>query len=267
MRMPRPTLTLAFTLLAVAATATDARAEFVLFKNIWGDVIVSTDTTPEGRKLAPPTPQRPVYYKGQSLGRRLGSIPGNLEPDVPQLNLFVGQVLAKHGYLAAPAGMAEPELFLVLQWGYLKPGGGDLRWFLGYNPEQDIAAPSHPTMLGGEVFRRGFRSRLIDTILENSQAPIYGIIVTAFDFKTARTAAPIAYWQTRIGLPANGKSMAAALPVMITAAGPAIGRPAAAPVLVSADHAREGQVNLGDLKFLGFEENPAQAPQPARPEQ
>lgn len=265
MRSPPATLTFALALLAGAATAIDARAEFVLFKNIWGDVIVATDTTPEGRKLTPPTPQRPVYYKGQSLGRRLGSTPGNLEPDVSQLNLFVGQVLAKHGYLAAPASMAEPELFLVLQWGYLKPGSGDLRWFLGYNPEQDIAAPSNPTMLGGEVFRRGFRSRLIDTILENSQEPIYGIIVTAFDFKTASTSAPIAYWQTRIGLPANGKSMAAALPVMITAAGPAIGRPADAPVLVNADYAREGQVKLGELKILGFEEKPAKVPEPTGP--
>lgn len=254
MRLPRPTLTCALTLLAAAATLPVALAEFVLFKNIWGDVIVSTDTTPEGRKLTPPTPQKPVYYKGQSLGRRLGSIPGNLEPDVPQLNRFVGQVLAQHGYLAAPAGMAEPELFLVLQWGYLTPGSGDLRWFLGYHPDQDIAAQSNPTMLGGEVFRRGFRSRLIDTILENSQEPIYGVIVTAFDFKTASTAAPITYWQTRIGLPANGKSMAAALPVMITAAGAAIGRPAEASVLVSADSAREGQVNLGELKILGFED-------------
>ena len=165
----------------------------------------------------------------------------------------MSDVLAKQGYRPAPPEMDAPELLLVLQWGYLKPGSEDLLWFLGYDPAQDIAAQANPNMLGPEVWRRGFRSPEIETILGDAQNPIYGIIVTAFEFKTARTPEPVAYWQTRIGLPANGKSMASALPVMITAAGPAIGRPADKPVMVDADVAREGQVKLGELKFLDFE--------------
>ena len=240
-------------LLSVAASSVGRGAEFVLFKNIWGNVIVATDTTKAGRELTPPTPQNPVYYKGLSLGRKLGSIPGDREPDIKQLNQFVSDVLAKQGYRPAPPEMDAPELLLVLQWGYLKPGSEDLLWFLGYDPAQDIAAQANPNMLGPEVWRRGFRSPEIETILGDAQNPIYGIIVTAFEFKTARTPEPVAYWQTRIGLPANGKSMATALPVMITAAGPAIGRPADKPVMVDADVAREGQVKLGELKFLDFE--------------
>jgi hypothetical protein len=245
-------------LLSVAVAPVGRGAEFVLFKNIWGDVIVSTDTTKAGRELTPPTPQQPVYYKGLSLGRKLGSIPGDREPDIKQLNQFVSEVLAKQGYRPAPPEMEAPELLLVLQWGYLKPGSDDLLWFLGYNPAQDIAAQANPNMLGPEVWRRGFRSREVETILEDSQNPIYGIIVTAFEFKTARTAEPVAYWQTRIGLPANGKSMASALPVMIAAAGPAIGRASDKPMLVNADVAREGQVKFGELKFLDYDPRPAE---------
>jgi hypothetical protein len=244
---------LAVLLVLAAATPAALRAEFVLFKNVWGDVIVSTDTTEAGKAVPPPSPQQPIYYTGLSLGPRLGSIPGDQEPDIKQMNLFVARILAKQGYLGARPDGPEPELFVVLQWGYLTPGSENLLWFLGYNPADDIAAPTFPGKLGAEVFRRGMRSRLIETILQDSEDAIYGIIVTAFEFKTARTAEPVARWQTRIGLPANGKSMTEALPVMLTAAGPAIGRPADKPVLVDADAVREGQVKLGELKFLDFE--------------
>jgi hypothetical protein len=246
-------------LLLMSAGPAALHAEFRLFKNTWGNVIVATDMTKAGKDIAPPTPQQPVYYKGMSLGRKLGSIPGDREPDVKQLNLFVADILAKQGYLAAKPGVPEPELFLVLQWGYIKPGSEDLLWFLGYDPRQDIAAQATINMLGPEVFRRGMRSPEIDTILQDSQNPIYGIIVTAFDFKTAKTAEPVALWQTRIGLPASGKSMSSALPVMIATAGPAIGRPTDKPVFLDADRIREGQVKLGELKFLDYDNQPQPA--------
>jgi hypothetical protein len=245
-----------FVLLALGAT-TPGSAEFVLFKNTWGDVLVATDTTPAGRALTPPTREQPVYYRGKSLGPKLGSIPGDREPDIKQLNQFVADVLAKQGYLPAGRDTPDPALFLVLQWGYTS---ADLPWFLGYNAAQDIAATAMPGEPGPEVVLRNMRSRLIDTIMEDAQGPIYGIIVTAFEFKSASTPAPIAYWQTRIGLPATGKSMAEALPVMITAAGSAIGRVADKPLMLDADRARQGQVKFGELKFLDYYDKSAPPP-------
>jgi hypothetical protein len=238
-------------LLALGFALPGARgAEFTLFKSVWGDVIVATDTAPAGRALTPPTPEQPVYYRGRSLGRKLGSILGDREPEESELNRFVANVLARQGYLGASPGGQEPALFLVVQWGYLEPRNGDLLWFLGYDPGQDIGAPVLPGMLGPEVFRTGMRSTAIDTILADAQGAIYGIIITAFEYKSARTPEPVVYWQTRIGLPAHGKSMAAALPTMLVAAGPAIGRPADGPVLLDADHARQGTVRLDEVKFL-----------------
>ena len=237
-------------LLALAGGPRVWGGNFTLTKSVWGDVIVSTDTTEAGKALTPPSPQQPVYYRGMSLGRKLGSIPGDHEPDKQKLTDFVAATLARQGYLGAHKGVHDPSLFLVVQWGYLKPGTEDLHWFLGYDPRQDIAAPTFPGHLGPEIWRRGFRSREIETILQDSQEAIYGIIVTAFDYKSADTARPIVYWQTRIGLPANGKSMAEALPTMLVAAGPAIGHRSDKPVLVDADLAREGRVQLGQLQIL-----------------
>lgn len=231
-------------------------AKFDFFSRTWGDVIVATDTTKEGRELTPPEPGKPVYYLGRTLGPKLGSIPGDRLPDDEEMSRFVARVLAKQGYRGATPGVQAPALFLVLQWGYLTPGSGELSWFLGYNAAQDIGAPVMPGMLGPEVWRRNFRSRTTTTILDYASTPIYGIILTAFDYASADTASPVIYWQTRIALPANGKSMAEALPAMAAAAGPAIGRPADSPVLLDVDDAREGRVDLGDLEFRGVVEDP-----------
>jgi len=256
---------LGLVLLALGLALPGARGgDFVLFKNMWGDVIVATDTTPEGRTLTPPTPGQPVYYQGMSLGRRLGSIPGDREPPAKELNRFVTDVLAKQGYLGARPGVNEPSLFLVVQWGYLTPGTGDLLWFLGYNADHDLGAAFGP-VIGPEVYQRNMRSRAIETILSDAQGAIYGIIVTAFEFKSARTANPVAYWQTRIGLPASSKTMAEALPAMLVAAGPAIGRPADKPALLDVDNARQGVVKLDDIKFLDVLSEPPRGPDSSPP--
>ena len=236
------------------------QAEFRLFRNVWGDVIVSTDATPEGRALIPPSRENPVYYQGRSLGCKLGSIRGDDMPTEKEMNITVAKILAKQGYLGAKSGVHEPALYVVVQWGYIEPRSGDLMWFLGYDARQDIAAPSFPGKLGPEVFLRNFRSRTIETILDDATGPIYGIIVTAFEYKSANTPNPVIYWQTRIGLPANGKSMAQALPTMMVAASNAIGRESKSPVLVDADTAREGAVKLGELQILDVISDPPRDP-------
>jgi hypothetical protein len=160
---------------------------------------------------------------------------------------MVAGILAKQGYLCARPEH-EPTLFLILQWGYLTPQSEDLFWFLGYNPNKYVGIPVLPLA--------------IETVQEDATDAIYGIIITAFEFKSVRTAKPVVYWQTRIGLPAVGKSMAAALPVMLVAAGPAIGRPSKEPVLLDADSPREGTVKLNELKFLEYLNGPPASDKP-----
>jgi hypothetical protein len=235
-------------------------AGFNLFSSSWGDVIVATDATVEGRALTPPTTANPAYYLGKSLGCKFGSLRGDQLPDVEEMNRFVARVLAKQGYRGATLGVYEPTLYLVVQWGYLEPGSGDLLWFLGYDANQDIAAPVFPGQLGPEIWRRGFRSNVITTILEDASDPIYGIIITAFEYESASTTKPIIYWQTRIGLPARGKTMAEALPAMVLAAGSSVGREAKSPVLIDVDDARKGRVDLGELEVRGVVEESEPSP-------
>ncbi len=75
------------------------------------------------------------------MGNRLGEgLHGDEEPTVKELSNFTASVLAKQGRLPAQPGKHEPTLLLVLQWGYLRPESDDLLWFLGYNPDNDVAA-------------------------------------------------------------------------------------------------------------------------------
>lgn len=99
--------------------------------------------------------------------------------------------------------------------------------------------------------------------MDAASGSVYAIIVTAFANESADTPKPVIYWQTRIGLPANGKSMAKALPTMILAAGPSIGRKADAPVLIDADEVRQGHVEFGAPKVIGYEDKA----EPAAPDQ
>ncbi len=227
------------------------------FRNFWGDVIVSTDMAPEGHALTPPTLEKPVYYLGKSLGCRLGSVPGDRLPDARKMTQLVVKILAKQGYLGASPGVHEPTLYLLVQWGYLEPWSGELLWFLGYNVNKDIAGSRFPGLIGPEAYLRDFRSRQAQTILDDAGGAIYGIIVTAFEYKSVSTPKPIAYWQTRIGLPANGKSMDEALPTMLLAANTTIGRESESPIFRDADEVREGRVELGEFKVLGVVDDPS----------
>lgn len=249
--MKSPLRAIALVVAACGLTLPELSAEpFSFFKSYWGDVLVATDMTAEGRLRPNPTQEKPVYYLGRSLGCRLGSIAGDQLPDAKTMTDLVVRVLAKQGYRGAQPGVHEPSLFLILQWGYLTPRSGELLWFLGYNAREDIAAPAFPGILGPEVFRRNMRSRAVETILDSADGPLYGIIVSAFDYATVDTANPVIVWQTRIGLPANGKSMAEALPVMLVAAAASIGEYSERTILADADAVRDGRVELGELKAI-----------------
>lgn len=258
-----------FAVLAVTVCAGDpvaAAGRFRFFQPSWGDVIVVTDMTPAGREITPPTREAPAYYLGSSLGPKLGTIPGDRLPDVKAMNEVVVRILAKQGYLAAQPGVHEPSLYVVLQWGYVTPRSEDLLWFLGYDANRDVGAQQTIGMLGPEVFLRNFRSREIETILSAAGDAIYGVIITAFEYKSASTRKPTILWQTRIGLPANGKSMAEALPVMVQLGGPTIGRETTGAVLRDA---RDRYVTkLGELEVIGFEDDPEPVPEaPPREEE
>jgi len=236
--------------------ALEARAG--VFERYWGDCVVVTDMTEAGRALKPASPESPVYFLGEVYGGRLGSLHGDRLPDPKEMGRLVAKILAKQGYLPAQPGVHEPQIFLVLQWGRIGNRSGDSLWFLGYDRAQDPAVPVLATAsmplgftISGPVFRGEFRPREIETVLEYAQEDIYGFIISTFEYKSARTAEPVVLWQTRIGVPANGKSMPDALTTIVQLAGSQIGRETTKPVLRNTED--RYTTRLGELKIIGVE--------------
>jgi len=252
MRIPSASALLILLLFSVAAREAQA-GRFVLFERTWGDCIVVTDMTKEGRALKPASREHPVYFLGKIYGSRLGSMPGDRLPDAKEMGQLVTRILAKQGYLAAQPGVHEAELFLAVQWGRIDPRSGDSLWFLGYNPRDDVAAPTLAGRPGIEIHFRNMRSREIEAILDYAEDDIYGIIISAFEYKSAFTSQPVILWQTRIGLPANGKGMTEAITAMAQIAGPQIGRETTKPILRNMDD--RFTTSLGELEVIGFEDD------------
>ncbi|MDX2186525.1 MAG: hypothetical protein SFV32_06310 [Opitutaceae bacterium] len=245
---------LLFAAVLVAIFAIPLRA-FSLLERIEPDVLVVTDVTDAGRSLPEVSPLSPVYFKGITLGARLGTFPGDKEPDIKELTQFITRLLAKQGYRGSPGSAHPPTLFLVLQWGYMRRGADHL-WFLGYNPADDIAAPKMINMLGPEIFLRNMRSRETQAILDMADEDLYGIIITAFEHESAKTDKPVILWQTRVAFPATGNYMKDALPKMATVAAAQIGRETKKPVLRDPADYRNEQSTLGELEVLDWERVP-----------
>jgi len=225
---------------------------FSLYSKDWGNVVTVTDMTMAGKQFPPPSEGNPVYYVGHSLGCRLGSRAGEFMPEEKDMSDIMVKVLARQGYLGAKPEGPKPSLYLVLQWGCLQPERDNLYWFLGYEQLKDIGA-SNGAAMGMEVYWRHARTLLNQTIVAYAAEPLFGIIVTAFEYESAQTANPVILWQTRIGLRATAKSMAEALPQMALAAGPRIGIEADSAVLNHVRNPEVGHVEFGEIEVVDYE--------------
>ena len=104
-------------LAAVAVCAGRLAAE----DNIRVDVVVNT--TDEGDKIPPPTPDKPAYYYPWTAGYiELGDILRFQKPPPPtwEIQHQLAKALARKGYLLAKKNH-PPSIVLVLWWGYIAP--------------------------------------------------------------------------------------------------------------------------------------------------
>jgi hypothetical protein len=92
-------------------------------------VNVVVDVSPEGRKVAHPTPDHPSYYFPVVGGylQQGEAFAGEKRPNQDELFHLAAVELAKQGYLVAhPGKTPPPDIFLVFHWGPLNPETIDL---------------------------------------------------------------------------------------------------------------------------------------------
>ncbi len=259
---------LRYILLALIASATLCRAGF------WSDflkrdvsVITDTEMTPDGKKLAPTTPENPTYYLAVSFGYRdFGpAMAGENVPPSAVMLKHITQVLAKQGYRPATT-KHKPTIALLYTWGTLYPDKIEdlenpgfyrqinrntmLKFLGGEKMGVQLADPMIPSLLppGMQLFSPDAQN-LADVATDG----LYMAALAAYDYEALFiNKKKVLLWKTKISCPSRGLSMADTLPTMLTIAGPNIGKETPKPVWVDADEKFKGDVKVGNPVFEKF---------------
>ena len=267
-------------LFASFAIAPISRADPIFGLDPHTNVITVTDTTPEGKAMAPASPEHPVYYVAEDLGfREFGApVPGDPLPPHAQITAVIVKTLQKHGYLPADK-QHMPTQFILFNWGtmYAPPSAGALD-----GGSKQVMHPPNPLLLkfmGGDkvdlmwdtpvdnpnismggsmvdarTLTQGLRSAIAQKIHDAAEGDLYVAALGGYDFQALRAGKSVKLWQTRIACPADGLALADTIPAMIVAAGPQIGRDTQLPVWKDASEGGDGQVNIGELRVVGTSE-------------
>lgn len=234
-------------------------------------VITVTDTTPVGALRRPASPSNPIYYTAVNVGYRDfgGIIAGEKIPDKEAVVKTIATVLAKQGFL--PATEAHPATILLLwTWGTMNTdrmymSGDDtegrqvnrrqLMRFMGAYKlgmiSKDRSGFQDDLYTAGLLFRDADSELIADLATED----LYVAAISAYDHAAALRQEKVLLWTTKISCPSRGLSMPETLPVMLTLAGPHIGRETARPVHVTAADKLKPDVKIGDPTVVEYMEN------------
>lgn len=283
MKMPLPRLALVSSralvcsLAAGLACAPAARADFLLGLDPHPDVLTVTDTTADGRKVPPASPSHPIYYVAEDLGfREFGSpVGGDTLPPHKAIVAVIVKTLQKQGYL--PASKAHPPTqFILFSWGtmyahptqlsnsashslehpadpqFLKFMGGDKADLMWDTPQNNPNIALGGNMVDPHILTEGLRSKTAQKIRDAAEGDLYVAALGGYDFDALRHGKDKELWQTRIACPAEGLALADTLPVMIAAAGPAIGRETAIPVWTDPTENLTAHVKVGEGRVVEY---------------
>jgi len=203
------------------------------------EVNVNVDLTEEGKKIALPSPGHPVFYFPIVIGyKELGAtVAGDKKPTTTPIAKELGKALAAQGYLFM--GTNTPSLLLVFYWGYMNPNIVDDTFF---NESEML------TLVAGKAtsgIGLSLNSKELTDISRAASEERYFVIVSAYDYASAREKKKILLWRARMSTPSNGVNLEEVLPAMIASGGPHFGRETLHPTWTTAPIVREGKVEVG----------------------
>lgn len=216
-------------------------------------VMVVTDMTPEGRQVPRPDRDHPVYYQAvtvgfQSFGR---AIAGDREPPNDAFLQVILRTLRDEGYLPS-SDQHPPTIVLGFAWGSLRGNfAGALQYLGGEKLDLMWEVQQIGGMLDPRVLTRSFRNPLQDRVMALAGDDLYVVTIAAYDRDRAIRGDLVLLWQTRIACSARGNWAADALPQIVKAAAPVIGRETDRPEWVPpSETRRRTDVQIGELKTI-----------------
>jgi hypothetical protein len=107
------------------------------------------------------------------------------------------------------------------------------------------------------VYRFVIRSNKNRMLMEQVLDDCYYVVVSAYDSAALARGEKKLLWRTKMSTSAQGVSLAETSSALVASGGPYFGREMTEPSLVDKRISRNGKVELGELKFKGFEESAA----------
>jgi len=244
------------------------------------DIVV--DMTPEGRKVVHPTPDKPAYYFPIIGGyKEMGALVAGEKPPVPASVVHLVAVeLAKEGYLscrphqvpATPGNPArlvmdhQPDLLMVVHWGYLNPQIDDF----GTDPDDPSSKVFFNqnqmlALVGGNTLTNLDMNFEREDVMQAAEQDRYFVSIMAYDarpyFAQEGKKRKILLWQAKMSVPSNGVDFSTVMTALVTAGGPLLGRETTRPKMLMAPLTPEGHVEIGTPTVKDYQD----APYPARP--
>ncbi len=262
--------------LPAASTAFMGAVEKFLHKDV--DVITVTDMTRAGKAWAPATVEHPVRYQIIHLGAASfgDNWAGEAIPSNNAVLLWMMAAMRDQGYLLADA-THPPELTLVFGWGMFRESTGEptleppshfldgavapygvlgsrrraLRFLGGEKVDLMWEQQQYGGFIDPRVLLRGMaRTGVTGKVWDFAASDLFLGLVRAYPARLMSTPRDALLWETRFACPATGLRMDRALPQMILAAAPNLGRETAKPVNVNATATYGSKVNFGDFTIL-----------------
>lgn len=228
------------------------------------DVIVYSRVTDDGRKLAAPTADHPVYYLLVSGGfNEAGqTVRGECSPPLAVVEKLVRDALGAQGYTAASKQSPRIDLFIVFNWGYLNPVVVSTFEEGRVDPDNPSAQPpliehreilNDQQMLGllgvAALDNRHFSTD--DEVRQIAQAAgedRYFVVLSAYDFSAITHNERKLVWRAMMSLASAGTDLTESLPALVKAGAPFFGRESGLPRHVAAPLVPPGKVAIGPAK-------------------
>ncbi|MDR1010296.1 MAG: hypothetical protein LBM04_04050 [Opitutaceae bacterium] len=250
-----------------------------LQKNPQPEYVIITEMSDEGRKLPPPSFDKPVYYISHAIGQRdVGdSYGGTKTVEYNYLEEQLSRSLASNGYRPAGETNAATQV-LFIAWGMhnrvVEPensndGDDEHHYVVGYEDINNLL--SRARIVGGAKFAdefaaalsdqlawtRNLRARgplrifserddltgsLVDQIFEDC----YYLLVTALDFDALRHNERKVLWTTKISTTSRGINFMSTLPNMVELGSYYFGRETEVPDILRKRLMKKATVEIGE---------------------
>lgn len=233
-------------------------------------VLVVSDVFAEVPDDMRPQPGKPITYAiagkyEDNIGATIGGEP---RVDAATVEAEVTKVLTSQGFIKTQVGGLLPKLAILITWGSAILDTSELalaplpgRVTGGPVDPNDPTDPNHPpdtvqvAMNQRQIARlvgadkaagRALDSNTLAQISEAASSTRVYVFIAAYDMEAMATKKEKKLlWRTRISIPSERHSLPESLGVMLTSAGPFLGRDVPAPVFIGEADRRKAAVEVG----------------------